>query len=164
MLAMVLSKGEMDLPNSPKSLGCSMCKVEFKCEESMDNHIDSEHKSVPIKGKKEAILPEDDWMTMNTIDLKKMLESIPIELLNMDEEEEILQNDYLEILNKCETTKETQNMNPEKNKCEKCKFKTTSSRNLRMHVNLVHDPKFFNCDQCDIKAKTKVALKHHKES
>ena len=70
----------------------------------------------------------------------------------------------MEILNKCETTNETQNMNPEKIKCKKCKFKTTSSRNLRMHVNLVHDPKFFNCDQCDIKAKTKVDLKHHKES
>ena len=73
--------------------------------------------------KKEAIVPEEELMTENTSDLKRILEAIPMELLNMDEKGENMQTDYLDILNKCESPKEHY-------KCEKCKLKNTSSRNL----------------------------------
>ena len=52
----------------------------------------------------------------------------------------------------------------ERYKCNNCKFKTTSKRNLRVHIKLVHDFKFFTCGECEYKAKTKVSLKYHKKN
>ena len=84
-----------------------------------------------------------------------MLNYIPIELLSVNEDKQF-QDDYLDILNKVEDKDKTAYSEHDL-KCEKCKFKTTSKRNLRVHMKLVHDLKFFSCDICGL---SKTILKN----
>ena len=115
--------------------------------------------SVPNVEKMEIITPSDDWAMTTTKDMREILNNIEIQGLLINEDKQF-QDDYLGILNKVDDKDKT-TCSEHDVKCEKCKFKTTSKRNLRVHIKLVHDLKFFSCDICGIKAKTEENLKNH---
>ena len=109
--------------------------------------------SVPNVEKMEIITPSDDWAMTTTKDMREILNNIEIQGLLINEDKQF-QDDYLGILNKVDDKDKT-TCSEHDVKCEKCKFKTTSKRNLRVHMKLVHDFKFFNSNICGTKAKTK---------
>ena len=115
--------------------------------------------SVPNVEKMEIITPSDDWAMTTTKDMREILNNIEIQGLLINEDKQF-QDDYLGILNKVDDKDKT-TCSEHDVKCEKCKFKTTSKRNLRVHMKLVHDFKFFSCNICGTKAKTKENLKRH---
>ena len=107
--------------NEVMTFVCFQCKVEYNNEPDFENHIASIHLEAPNKdvqgihldtkvsepehGRMEIISPSEDWITMNTADLREMLSSVPMDLLNMEKEEKEFDEDYLDILNKVEDTK-----------------------------------------------------------
>ena len=45
--------------------------------------------------------------------------------------------------------------------CELCKFNSGDKSSLLIHVQYVHDPKFFSYEMCERKTKTEDALRFH---
>ena len=86
--------------------------------------------SVPNVEKMEIITPSDDWAMTTTKDMREILNNIEIQGLLINEDKQF-QDDYLGILNKVDDKDKT-TCSEHDVKCEKCKFKTTSKRNLRV--------------------------------
>ena len=45
--------------------------------------------------------------------------------------------------------------------CNKCEFTTGVSRNLKIHIQSIHEGKRYPCQKCDYKATQKTHLKSH---
>ena len=104
------------------------------------------------------ITPDQDFLTMNTADLKAMLEVIPKEALWY--EEDVFEKDFKLVLNSVKKDQqESEDM--ESYYCEECKFKATSQKCLKIHIAFVHDPIFFKCEVCPIITRTELALHYH---
>ena len=98
------------------------------------------------------IIPDTDFLTKNTADLKAMLETIPEEALNY--EEDIFEKDFKVVLNSFEAQEESFN-------CDQCKFRAISKRCLYVHNIFVHDPKLYNYNTCPMKTRTQQAMYYH---
>ena len=85
---------------------------------------------VSTKGAK--IIPDTDFITMNTADLELLLEAIPEEALNYDED--IFEKDFKEILKLEKVEIEADRM--ESYICNECNFRATSKRCLKTHIDL----------------------------
>ena len=96
---------------------------------------------LPEDSVKAEIIPDQNFITQNTAELNLMLESIPQEVLNYDED--IFEKDFKEVLNSAEIKYDQEDMSSFK--CDKCKFRATSARCLNAHVKFVHCMSFFKC-------------------
>ena len=104
------------------------------------------------------IIPDTDFLTQNTADLKAMLETIPEEALNY--EEDIFEKDFKVVLNSFEGQEEKSD-NMTSFNCDQCKFRGTSERCLYAHIIFVHDPKLYTCNTCPMKTRTQQAMYYH---
>ena len=85
---------------------CKECDVDFPTQSSVNSHMEEVHNSVRDQEliqevihqeKKAEVIPDENFLTQNTADLKALLESIPQEILNYDED--VFEKDFKEILN-----------------------------------------------------------------
>ena len=104
------------------------------------------------------IIPDSDFLTQNTADLKAMLETIPEEALNFDED--IFEKDFKVVLNSVKE-QDVQSDNMTSLTCHQCSFRATSKRCLYVHVIFIHDPKFYQCDICPMQTRTEQAMYYH---
>ena len=133
---------------------CTECGIEFQNIEDMRAHELVKHKSQEETGtstikttpdvksnvlKQEevfssegSIFPDTDFITMNTADLKLMLETIPEEVLNYDED--VFEKDFKTVLNSEKVEEEVNHM--ESYRCNECNFRATSKRCLKTHIDL----------------------------
>ena len=144
---------------------CTECGIVFQNIEDKRTHESTKHKEVQSKvsvneevfstGAK--IIPDTDFITMNTADLKLMLEAIPAEVLNY--EEDVFEKDFKEVLNseKVKAEKDCMQSYP----CDECNFRATSRRCLKTHMTFVHSPTFYRCKHCTLKTRTDNALQYH---
>ena len=157
---------------------CEECSLQFPEKVGLDIHMDKSHSGdkVPIVlsatrflagGKEEEfvssglkIIPDQEFLTQNTADLKARLEAIPKDTLIY--QEDIFEKDFKEVLNsvdidnKMEDYKDIHSYN-----CDDCKFRSSSPRCLKAHIKFVHDPNFYKCDFCPVKTKTELAMHYH---
>ena len=103
------------------------------------------------------IVPDTEFLT-NTADLKTMLEAIPEEAFNY--EEDTFEKDFKVVLNSQKGHEEESDKMTSFN-CDQCSFRATSKRCLNTHFVFVHDPKFFNCDMCHVRTRTEQAMHYH---
>ena len=146
------------------------CKATFKTKLELQNHYAKQHSEASVTKAKEetvrSLIPEDyikrivpdvEFLTQNTTDLKEMLEGLPEGVVYTDEE--TFQQDFDEILNEKVEHEEANTLG--RFRCDKCKFKVFSQRALRAHVKLVHDTTFFACKKCRARTKTTGAMELH---
>ena len=160
---------------------CDECMLEFTERAMLVNHMDNDHcgdwfkaqQNIDTNRRKEnptkkveqvefvssivTITPDNNFLTINTADLKLMLEAIPKEALEYDED--AFEKDFKLVLNSGE--QQTQQENMESFQCEECNLKAGSRRCLSAHKTFIHNSKYYNCDQCPIKTRTEPALKYH---
>ena len=150
---------------------CTECGMEFRNIEDMKTNESVEHKdeddTLERKSKvciKEEvfstgvkIIPDTDFITMNTADLKLMLEAIPEEVLNY--EEDVFEKDFQIVLNSETIEAEVDHM--ESYRCNECNFRATSKRCLKAHVTFTHSSKFYNCKHCTVKTRTDPTMQYH---
>ena len=103
------------------------------------------------------IVPDPNFITQNTADLKAQLEAIPKEALEF--EEDVFENDFKLVLNSVK--EESCRGNPNRYNCTKCNFRASSKRCLNAHNTFVHENKFYTCEYCPIKTRTEMALHYH---
>ena len=96
----------------------------------------SMQEEVSPKGAK--IIPVTDFITMNTAYLKLLLEAIPEEALNYDED--IFEKDFKEILKSEKVEIEADRMKCYR--CNECNFRATSKRCLKTHMTFTHSKQF----------------------
>ena len=146
------------------------CKATFKTKHDLQNHYAEQHSESSVTKAKEdtvrniipeehirKIVPNVEFLTQNTADLKEMLEGLPEGVRYTDEEN--FQQDFDEILNEKVEHEETNTLG--RFRCDTCKFKVFSQRALRAHVKLVHDTTFFACKKCRTRTKTTGAMQLH---
>ena len=147
---------------------CSECGVILPTEEDFRNHNKNIHNikwsgvEDPTKEEEfssigQQILPDKDFLTKNTADLKLMLEAIPQDTLAYDED--TFEKDFKLILNSVKNESQSDRMISLK--CEKCNFRGSSRRCLNAHISFVHSLKYFKCDHCPVKTRTEQALYYH---
>ena len=107
------------------------CKKEFEVETEYDNHVEIEHKELPIEDK--IALKETSELTAALDALQKENPAF-LELQEEDVVEEKV-NDLKDVIK-------------EVFDCDKCNFKTNSNRNLRIHKRTTHDSIQTKCNQC----------------
>ena len=112
---------------------------------------------LPQDSSKSEIVPDQNFITQNTADLKALLDSIPEEALNYDEE--VFEKDFKEVLNSADVEYDQGDMNSLN--CDECKFRATTKRCLKAHVTFVHGTNFFQCQHCQMKTRTEKALFYH---
>ena len=105
------------------------------------------------------IIPDKDFLTQNTADLKAMLEAIPKEALSY--QEDIFEKDFKEVLSSVDNVKREESKDMQSYNCNNCSFRGSSPRCLKSHITFVHDPNFYKCDVCPIKTKTERAMHYH---
>jgi hypothetical protein len=96
------------------------------------------------------IVPDNEFLTQNTKDLKEMLEALPQDAFYTGVDE--FEDDFNDILN--EKVEEEKSCVDGRFRCNDCKFKTSSRRALRAHVRFVHESNFFVCKTCKTRTKT----------
>ena len=151
-----------------KLYDCSECGDLFVSSDQLNSHIRKHHKTqlqgfIPVKVQEEfispavKILPDHDFLTKNTADLKAMLESIPKEALFY--EEDVFEKDFKLVLNSVKEEQKSDDMTSYC--CEECNFRATSKRCLSAHNTFVHGYKFYKCEVCPMKTRTEQALNYH---
>ena len=157
---------------------CDECTLEFSEISMLSSHMDNHHSEDGMESKDSKvvntanvkdkpqnkfvssvvkIIPDNSFLTKNTADLKLMLETIPIEALEYDED--AFEMDFKLVLNSGE--KQTQTDSMESFKCEECNFRASTRRCLSTHKAFVHNAKYYKCEQCPNKTRTEEALKYH---
>ena len=152
---------------------CTECDINFPTQSLSENHTNivhsDDHKTVnkptekiTEKTQEEVkpvviIVPDIEFLTQNTADLKAILEAIPKEALEF--EEDVFEKDFKLVLN---SEVETDDLNQTNSySCELCNFRASSKRCLKAHKRFVHDTKFFRREYCPIKTRTELALHYH---
>ena len=109
-------------PKEPTTYMCSRsnCKKEFEDETEYDNHVEIEHKELPVDDKKAL---------KETSELTAALDAINKENPGILELQENI-------------------VKKEEFNCDKCNFKTNSNRNIRTHKRTTHDNIQNKCNQC----------------
>ena len=103
------------------------------------------------------IVPDKDFLTMNTADLKASLDAIYKEAIPY--EQDVFEKDFKLILNSENNDEESDNM--KSFNCDYCKVRASSKRCLKAHVTFSHESKFYQCESCPIKTRTELALYYH---
>ena len=150
--------------NSLKIFDCSECGQIFPTNNEHRSHIEKYHTLATSRRPQEevfsdivTIVPDQDFLTQNTADLKAMLEGIPKEALPY--EEDVFEKDFKLVLNS-EEKEENSDIMLSYN-CNKCKFRAGSKRCLQAHNTFVHSDKFYKCENCPMKTRTELALHYH---
>ena len=149
--------------DNPKIFDCSECGKIFSTNDEQIIHNDKYHAKTtyrtnePVNSNIKKIVPDQEFLTSNTSDLKAMLGAIPLEALIY--EENVFEKDFMTILN-CEKKEEESDAMASYN-CEKCKFRASSKRCPKAHNAFVHDEKFYKCENCPMRTKTESALYYH---
>ena len=141
----------------------------FLTTEELTNHRkyihDQQLKKVREKGTKTEefinpavkIPPYQDFLTKNTADLNSMLETIPENLLYI--EEDVFEKDFKQVLHSVEYEPDLNTM--KSYQCDECNFRGTSKKCLKAYVTFVHNQKFYKCPLCDLKTRTEATLNYH---
>ena len=146
------------------------CGLQFDTRNYLQEHYIEEH-SEPVvqKAKSEfvrkivpedlikKIVPDNEFLTQNTKDLKEMLEALPQDVLYTGPDE--FEDDFNDILNE-KVDKESPCAGG-RFQCNDCKFKTLTQRALRAHNKFVHETSFFVCKSCRVRTKTTGAMQLH---
>ena len=157
---------------------CDKCKLDINDISTFENHMKECHSEEvrkeespfqpynvqPTDIMKEQtfsdvvkILPDQDFLTKNTADLKAMLEAIPESSLTF--EEDTFEKDFKLVLNSVKEEGPCDNMITFQ--CDQCSFRGGSGRCLNAHITFVHSAKFYKCEYCPIKTRTEKALHYH---
>ena len=133
---------------------CKECNIEFPTNSSVTNHVATVHKSNHYQVQKTQsettlerrnqeetalvkIVPDQNFLTQNTADLKAWLEAIPKEAFIY--EEDLFEKDFKEILNSEKVELFPDNKN--KYNCNQCNIRASSKRCLKAHKTFVHEKK-----------------------
>ena len=95
------------------------------------------------------IIPDQDFFTNNTAELKELIEAIPNVALCY--EENVFEKDFKLVLN---FVKEGQKNYRISYCCEECNFRASSQRGLKAHITFTHGSKFCRCEECPMKTET----------
>ena len=109
------------------------------------------------------IQPEEEWVTMNTADLNAQFEKFKAEIDYIKDSYD-LERDCIDILNdvlNVTLNHSEDQKSPGRSKCDQCRFKTTSDKNLKTHKEMVHQLSLLHCVMCDVKVRSKEDIKKH---
>ena len=139
-----------------QTFDCSQCGTIFSTNNEQIIHNEKCH-ATKTYSSAIKIVPDQDFLTNNTADLKAQLEAIPKE--DLFYEEDVFEKDFKLILNA--EKKEEKSDTMVSYNCNKCKFRASSNRCLSAHEAFVHDDKFYKCENCPMRTKTEPALHYH---
>ena len=100
------------------------------------------------------VIPDQEFLTKNTCELKAMLEAIPEEALNYNED--TFEKDIKRVLGSKDTARISEDMTSFK--FDKCNFRASPEICLRAHNTFVHGDKFSNCPHCPMRTRTECEI------
>ena len=142
---------------------CDSCNRLFYSKGNLQKHIEEVHKQAKVMNKLQVI-PQEAWLSKSLPNLEDLLATIPANILVSKEEELDSKKDFENIM--CEVRNVKVQAKTNKNNsinCEKCRFNTTSSENLKIHIENVHEPQIFKCDLCSFYTFSDHGFKIHQK-
>ena len=167
---------------------CSRCKLEFKSDEELERHAETEHKIFKTDDKEALKQTSELSAVLAAIsdqcpEIMKIIEKEPTEnkpseiepeetvtIKDTDENETKIINCHIcpfeadsdrSIRIHMKNTHEVVKRSAKKYKCKKCDFKSSSPTVLGVHIRKQHKV-MHKCDECEEEFKTRGELAHHK--
>ena len=123
------------------------------------NRVHKEEES----SQKVQVVPQEDWLSKSLPNLNDLLSTIPANILVSKEDELESQKDFKDIMYNLKNTKIQNDIDKKSTiNCTRCKFNTTTSKILNIHVENVHVPNIVKCDRCPLIFPGENVLKTHK--